>query len=62
MTVGALFKSLLSSEEIECRLKAYQLDGQLTDLPDGYQFEGVFKGKTGTYELPDVVVKVEFLG
>lgn len=60
--VGSLFKSLLSSEEIDARLRSYQLAGTLTELPDGYQFEGVFKGKSGSYDLPEVVVKVEFIG
>lgn len=60
--VGSLFKSLLSSEDIQERLKAYQLAGTLTDLPDGYQFEGVFRGKSGSYDLPEVVVDVKFIG
>jgi hypothetical protein len=60
--IGPLFKRLITQQEISETLRKYQLAGTVTEIHEGYQFEGVFRGRSGTYDLPEPVRDVEYLG
>jgi len=62
VAIGPAVKLIITDEMIGRELTKWQLFGQVTDIPTGYQLEGEFRGKTGTYHLPPEVESIEILG
>jgi len=54
-------KSVITDGMIATELARWQLFGQVTEIPEGYQVEAEFRGRTGTYTLPDEVQTCEMI-
>jgi hypothetical protein len=52
---------VVTPEMIRSELERYQLFGRVTEVPGGYQIDAQFRGKSGTYNLPEQVETVEML-
>jgi len=62
VAIDPMIRSVLSAQMVSAELERYQLFGRVTDTLDGYTVEAVFRGKTGTYMLPEQVQTVEMIG
>ena len=61
VVIDAYVKSVITPEMIVEELQRWQLFGQVTWIPEGYQLEAEFRGRTGTYPLPEEVQSVEII-
>lgn len=57
--VPAALLAVLSAEMLATELRRYQLFGRVESTGSGYQVEAVFRGRTGSYQLPDQVISLE---
>jgi hypothetical protein len=55
-------KTVITDQMIAAELARWQLYGQVTETVDGYQLDAQFRGRSGTYTLPDEVKTVEMIG
>jgi hypothetical protein len=51
--------AVLSADMLATELRRYQLFGRVTPTRTGYQVEAEFRGRTGSYVLPDQVTRLE---
>jgi hypothetical protein len=62
VAVEPALKAVISEDMIAAELARWQLFGQVTDTVDGYRVDAEFRGRTGTYTLPDEVQSFEMIG
>jgi hypothetical protein len=62
VAVDPFAKLAITPEMIATELARWQLYGQVTDIPSGYQLEAEFRGQSGTYPLPEEVEALEIIG
>jgi hypothetical protein len=61
VAVEPMVKSIITDEMVAAELRRWQLFGQVTAIVTGYQLEAEFRGKSGTYPLPDEVQSLELI-
>lgn len=59
VAIPALAKGLIGADMLRRELERYQLYGVVADTGPGFEIEATFRGRTGTYTLPDAVQTVE---
>lgn len=57
--VPQALRAVLSAEMLATELRRYQLFGRVTETSAGYRVEAEFRGRSGRYELPDQVTRLE---
>jgi hypothetical protein len=59
--VPAALLAVLSAEMLATELRRYQLFGRVESTGTGYRVDAEFRGRTGSYELPDQVTRLEIV-
>jgi hypothetical protein len=62
VAVDPMAKCCITSDMIAAELARWQLFGAVTDTPTGYQLDAEFRGRSGTYTLPEEVESLEIVG
>ena len=57
--VPPALRAVLSPEMLANELRRYQLFGRVAETAAGYRVEAEFRGRTGRYDLPDQVTRLE---
>jgi hypothetical protein len=61
VAIDPSLKCVISDAMVAAELARWQLHGQVTETVEGYQLVAEFRGKSGTYTLPDEVQTVEMI-
>ena len=61
VAIDPALKLVITDAMILAELARWQLYGQVTETVEGYQLVAEFRGKSGTYTLPDEVQTVEMI-
>jgi len=61
VALGPLEKAFLSPDELQSGLEQYQLYGSVREVEAGYLVTAEFRGKSGTYTLPNEVQNLEIV-
>lgn len=59
--VDAMIRQVFTSQMVTTELARYQLFGRVVETPDGYMVEAQFRGRSGTYDLPEAVQRLEII-
>ncbi len=59
VVLGEFVRGVITASEIERQLERYQLFGTVSPSRDGFRVVATFKGRSGTYTLPDSVRAVK---
>lgn len=59
IAIDELLAGIVTSENLLAILRRYQLFGTATQTPSGFEVTAEYRGKTGTYELPQQVISVQ---
>lgn len=62
VTIDPRAKCCITADMVACELARWQLYGDVVDTPTGYRLEAEFRGRSGTYSLPDEVESLEIVG
>lgn len=55
IVVAPFVRTVFSADMVAQEMTRYQLFGTVAEIPDGYRIEAQFRGRTGTYELPEQI-------